>query len=407
MVRAARQGRARAPLRLVSTTMHDGMPTPFDPSRPANKQDKLLFTPGPLTTSLTTKQAAMRDLGSRDIEFMTLIREVCDGILAVAGLKADTHVTVPVQGSGTYGVEATVCSAVSKQSGALLLVANGAYGLRIRDICARHGIACTTLEYKDCEPPNLSDIEKALAADGGKHTHVAVVHSETTSGIINDIEGVGGLARAFGRSLIVDAMSSFGGLPIDFERANIDFLVTSSNKCVEGIPGFSLVIARKTALARCKGVSDSLVLDLHAQRAALDAGGQFRFTPPTHSMLAFRQALRELEQEGGVLGRERRYRANQQTLQAGMRELGFELYLPPHLAGPIITSYVYPKDKNWSFDTFYNRLNDRGFVIYPGKVTMAEGFRMGHIGRLFPADTTALLAAVKEVCKDMKILGHH
>jgi 2-aminoethylphosphonate-pyruvate transaminase len=382
--------------------LKDGIPTSYNPTKKV--QDKLLFTPGPLTTSFTVKAAMLSDLGSRDVAFTNTIKTVCQGLLDVAGVSEKDWTVVPVQGSGTFAVESVITSSVPRKNGKLLIIANGAYGLRIGQMAKIHQIDHTLLSWAPNESPVLATIEQALRE--GAHTHVVMVHSETTSGIINDVFSVGKLVKQYGRSFIVDAMSSFGAIPVDLEAANVDFIVSSANKCIEGVPGFAFAICRKSALATCKGNARVLALDLEAQRAGLDASTQFRYTPPTHSMLAFKQALDELKLEGGPTKRGARYSLNQQTFQAGMKKMGFDQYLPPQLQGCIISSYVYPKDKNWDFQKFYQGLNDRGFVIYPGKVSDVDCFRIGHIGRLFPSDMQNLLKVIDEVCREMKT-NHH
>jgi len=359
-----------------------------------------------LTTSYSVKKAMVTDLGSRDDAFLRVIREVDEELLKLAGVSAQEYTSIPIQGSGTFGVESVIAAAVPKSKG-FVLIANGAYGLRMHKIAKAHSIPCTLIEYPDNTPPNVADLEAALSQPQNAHiTHVAMVHSETTSGIVNDVETFGQVVRKHNKSFIVDAMSSFGAIPLDFHKASIDFLVSSANKCIEGVPGFAFVIAKRSALNASKGNADTLSLDIVDQRAGLDANGQFRFTPPTHAMLAFRQALRELDEEGGVVARGNRYKENQRVLQEGMIKLGFRLYLPPKLQGFIISSYEYPKDANWDFTKFYSKLNDRGFVIYPGKVSKADCFRIGHIGRLFPSDTKALLRAIDAVCKEMKTANY-
>jgi len=275
--------------------------------------------------------------------------------------------------------------------------------VRMGDIAKTHGLNYTLLECPEDSHPDFDAIDRALSSEAGKgFTHVAVIHSETTSGIINDVEAIGKIAHKHGKSFIVDAMSSFGAVPVDFEKGFIDYLVSSSNKCIEGVPGFSFIFARRTALKASKGNARTVSLDIHKQDEGFAKNSQFRFTPPTHAMMAFGQALAELEMEGGVDMRARRYRENQSTLQRVMAELGFQLYLKPNLQGYIITSYRYPTDANWKFEEFYNRLNDLGFVIYPGKVSNADCFRIGHIGRVFPEDTKKLADAIVRVCKEMK-----
>ena len=380
----------------------DGVTTHHDPRK--SVQDKLLFTPGPLTTSYTVKQAMTTDLGSRDHAFLSVIREVQTALLDVAGVSPAEYVAIPMQGSGTFGVESVVSSVVDKRKGGLLVVANGAYGVRIASIAKAHGIPHHLYSIPDDSPPSIPDLRTLLSSPALRsYTHVAVVHSETTSGIINDIDAVGRLVHERGLSLIVDAMSSFGAVPVSFSEARIDYLVSSANKCIEGVPGFAFIIARRAALAAVDpSTPSSLALNLKAQLAGLEKDGQFRFTPPTHPLLAFHRALHELKAEGGVPARMARYRLNQKTLMAGMAPLGFQLYLRPELQGWIISGYRYPTDAGWRFEEFYAKLNGRGFVIYPGKVSSADCFRIGHIGRLFPQDTQALVEAIDEVCREMR-----
>lgn len=362
--------------------------------------DKLLFTPGPLTTSRTVRQAMLRDLGSRDGEFIAVVREVRRALLEI-GQGAGAYEAVLVQGSGTFGIEAVVSSAIPK-NGKLLVIVNGAYGKRIVRMAEVHGIPCTVQTYAEDTLPDVAAVASALASDAGL-THVAMVHSETTTGLVNPIEEVGRVVRAAKRSFIVDAMSSFGAIPIDLERCAIDYIVSSANKCIEGVPGFSFVIARREPLLASEGSARSLSLDLHAQWRGLEKDGQFRFTPPTHALLAFHQALRELADEGGVAARGARYRACQKTLADGMKALGFAAYLRPELQGPIITTFRYPGHAKFSFEAFYEGLSDRGFAIYPGKLTNADCFRIGSIGRIFESDVLNLLAAVRDVLAKMGV----
>lgn len=363
-------------------------------------KDKILFTPGPLTTSQTVKQALLRDLGSRDGDFIARVAEIRCRLLELGAVNSGDYEAIPMQGSGTYAVESVFASTIPRD-GKVLIIINGAYGHRIAQMCATLGIAHDTLVFPENQLPDLANIEAALL--GGTYSDVAVVHCETTTGIMNPVEAIGKLVHAAGARYIVDAMSSFGAVPIDIPRANIDYLVSSGNKCIEGVPGFGFVIARRQALLESEGRARSLSLDLLAQWKGLEATGQFRFTPPTHALLAFHQALLELECEGGVHGRAARYRTNYEILVEGMAALGFETYLGRALQGYIITSFRYPEVPEWNFETFYTLLNNRDFVIYPGKVSNADCFRIGNIGRIFPSDIRALLSAVREVLTEMNI----
>jgi 2-aminoethylphosphonate-pyruvate transaminase len=300
-----------------------------------------------------------------------------------------------MQGSGTFSVEATIGSVVP-EGGTLLVLANGAYGNRLAEIARRLRIATRVHASGELTPPDLQRLEQALATDPGL-THVAVVHCETTTGILNPVEAIGPLVKAAGRTLILDAMSSFGGIPLDAAAIGADFLVSSANKCIQGVPGFGFVIARREAMEACAGRARSLSLDLHDQWRVMETqGGKWRFTSPTHVVRAFAQALRELEAEGGVPARHARYHANQTTLVAGMQELGFECLLPARLRSPIITTFRSPRHPAYDFARFYAALKARGFVIYPGKVTAAETFRIGTIGDVRPDDMRRLVRAVAD-----------
>ncbi len=365
-------------------------------------QDKPLFTPGPLTTSLTVKQAMLRDLGSRDVEFIAAVRELRDELLSVAGVSQEAgYEAIIMQGSGTFSVEAVIASAMPPR-GKLLVVVNGAYGDRIVKIAKVHQIETVVQQYRENELPSLDAIDQALAEDD-EIKMVVAVHCETTSGIINPIERIGQIVSKHGRCYFVDSMSAFGAVPLDFGAAHIDFLVSSANKCIEGVPGFGFCICRREALLATRGWSRTLSLDLLGQWEGLEKNGQFRFTPPTHTILAFRQALRELEQEGGVTGRAARYEENYRTLLAGMRRLGFNEYVDPEIQGYIITSFRYPEDPNFQFEKFYDLLNESGFVIYPGKVSDADCFRIGNIGRIDKSDVEALLEAISNVLETMQV----
>ena len=323
----------------------------------------------------------------------------CD---VIAGLtKSEGFECVLLQGSGTFGIEAVMTCAIPK-GGKWLIAINGAYGQRMKKIAETHAIPTTTLEFDEDAQIAAMDIDRALAADSSI-TAVAVVHCETTTGIMNPIEEIGRVVRKHDRTYFVDSMSAFGAVQFDFQACQIDYLVSSANKCIEGVPGFSFCLARRSLLNQTAGWSRTISLDLYAQWQGLEKNGQFRFTPPTHTMLAFRQAIEELAIEGGVAGRERRYRANRETLLSGMRKLGFKEYLPTDRQGHIISSFLFPPDENFCFDTFYDKLNERGFVIYPGKVSNADCFRIGNIGRIFDSDIRQLLSAIKIVLKEMDV----
>lgn len=367
-----------------------------------NPPDKLLFTPGPLTTSLTVKQAMLHDAGSRDPQFIALVRSIRERLLQLGGVSREAgYEAILMQGSGTFGVE-SVISSVLPREGKLLIIVNGAYGERIATMAARHNIATTILRSDENQLPDLTAIERTLVADVAI-THVVTVHCETTAGILNPVERIGEIVCKHKREFIVDAMSSFGAIPLNLATAGIDYLISSANKCIEGVPGFAFVLARREALLKTAGRARTLSLDLLAQWQGLEKDGQFRFTPPTHALLAFDQALKELEAEGGVAGRGKRYAENHRTMLEGMQALDFRPYLVPEVQSYIITTFHYPADAKFVFTDFYQRLFDKGFIIYPGKLTKLDCFRIGNIGRLYPKDMLALVSAVESVLKDMGV----
>ena len=365
-------------------------------------RDKVLFTPGPLTTSLTVKQAMLRDAGSWHFEFNAKVKEIRQRILKLAGVTQEKgYECILLQGSGTFGVESVFSTSVP-EGGKVLVLSNGAYGermvamlkcLRIENIVYRTG---------ENEPPDPAYVASLLEKDTDI-THVAVVHCETTTGIVNPIASIGKTVKAAQRHYIVDAMSSLGGMPIDFEDACIDFLVSSANKCIEGVPGFSFVIAKRDPLFANESTTRSLSLDLAAQLRGFEKNGQFRYSPPTHSLLAFEQALNELDTEGGVEGRAARYKRNHEVLMSGMISLGFKSYLDAKVQSYLITSFHFPEDSKFTFDVFYRKLSDRGMIIYPGKISQVDLFRIGSIGRIFESDVLALVASIKGALEDMNV----
>jgi 2-aminoethylphosphonate-pyruvate transaminase len=364
------------------------------------RRDPWLLTPGPLTTSSGVKEAMLHDWGSRDHEFIAINRRVRERVLDLAG-AADSHVCVPLQGSGTFAVEAMLGCFVPPRGRVLILI-NGAYGKRMARICDYYRRDYTVLEWTEDKPVEPSAVEKAL---GGDPTigHVAVVHCETTSGVLNPLAQIAGVVAKAGRRLLIDAMSAFGALPVDAREVAFDALAASSNKCLEGVPGLGFVLCRRVALEAAKGNAPSLSLDLFDQWQAMEKTGQWRFTPPIHCIVAFDRAIQEHAAEGGVAGRGARYRNNCRILVEGMRKLGFETLLPDRLQAPIIVTFHMPADPRFEFETFYDKLRERGYVIYPGKLTVAESFRIGCIGRLGEAEMEGVLEAVETVMGEMGV----
>ncbi len=362
--------------------------------------DPFLLTPGPLTTSRSVKAAMVHDWGSRDASFGAINKAVLQRLPEIAR-GAQDYVTVPVQGSGTFAVEAMLTSFVPAKGRVLLLI-NGAYGHRAKRILEIARRRTLVHETPEDTLPDLEEVERLLKRTPSI-THVFAVHCETTSGILNPVDEIGALAEKYGKSFLLDSMSAFGALPLDVRRAHVDAVAASSNKCIEGVPGLGFVICRKEALLATKGHATTLVLDLYDQWTNLEKTGQYRFTPPIHVIVAFHQALREFADEGGVEGRGRRYRENCRILVSGMRELGFRTLLPDQLQAPIIVTFHMPTHPRFIFQRFYDGLRDRGFVIYPGKLTVADSFRIGCIGRIGEKEMRGALTAVREVLDEMGV----
>ena len=374
--------------------------TPRFSGPPGQEDMPYLLTPGPLTTSRTVKAAMLADWGSRDIEFRRVVSEIRQGMLALAGAD-QSYECVIMQGSGTFAIEAALGSFCPKDGTKTLVIANGAYGDRAAAILKRLGRPVTKIDKGDSAAPSAEETAAALDADPSI-SHVWVIHCETTSGIVNPIAEIAKGAKARGKIVMVDAMSSFGALPLDMSDG-FDVMVSSSNKCIEGVPGFSYVVVKRDMLVASKGHSHSVVLDLYEQWTGLEANGQFRFTPPTHALVAFHQAMREHAEEGGVAARGARYQRNAQLLIKGMREMGFSTLLSDNEAGPIIQTFLTPRDPNFDFERFYEELRQRGFAIYPGKLTKRPSFRIGTIGKVDEAVMKGVLKAIAEVLTGMNV----
>jgi 2-aminoethylphosphonate-pyruvate transaminase len=366
--------------------------------------EPLLLTPGPLTTSKTVKQAMLRDWGSRDGDFIQLTRGVCDALTRIAGADpaSGRYACVPIQGSGTFAVEAVVDTMVPRD-GRLLVLVNGAYGRRIRDICAYINRDCEILECAEDEPTPVDRLADTLNGDASI-THVAAFHCETTSGILNPLEDIARVVAGAGRKLIVDAMSTFGAIPIDAEALGLSAVIASANKCLEGVPGMGFAVIDSNDLAAAAGNATSLSLDLHDQWQNFEKTGQWRFTPPTHVLAALAQAIQEHGEEGGIAGRGRRYADNCRILRDGMEEMGFVPLLSDDLQAPVIVTYHAPSDENYDFGAFYDGLHAKGFAIYPGKITKIDSFRIGCIGRIDGDDIRRALAAISETLAEQNIV---
>lgn len=362
--------------------------------------DPVLLTPGPLTTTLATRMAMLRDWGSWDTAFNEMTGSICRDIVRVVNGEG-THACVPLQGSGTFSVEAALGNLVPR-GGKVLVPSNGAYCQRIVKILGYLGRAFATIDYPEDRHPTAADIEAALAADPAI-THVALVHCETGTGILNPFAEIAAAVARAGRSLIVDAMSSFGALPIDAKSMPFDALIAASGKCLEGVPGMGFIVCPKPVLEGCKGNSHSLAMDLHDQYTYMQRTTQWRFTPPTHVVAALRAALDQFLAEGGQPARGARYRANCDALIDGMRGLGFRSFLDRRMQAPIIVTFHAPADPAYDFKTFYARVRDKGYVLYPGKLTQVETFRVGCIGAIDSREIANVVSAVAATLGEMGI----
>ncbi len=358
-----------------------------------------LLTPGPLTTTDTVKQEMLFDHCTWDDDYKEITQRIRRGLLELGQVEEPEYTAVLMQGSGSFGVESVLTSIVKRED-KVLIAANGAYGLRMVDICRHAGVNYVVYKESNKKQPDADKIAELLKKDP-MITHIAMVHSETTSGILNDIEAVGKVAKAAGKIFIVDAMSSFGGIEIPMKDWGIDFLISSANKCIQGVPGFSFILANREKLLESEGCARSLSLDLYDQWKGMEeGGGKWRFTSPTHVVLAFAKAMEELEAEGGIPARHARYDQNQKLLTERLGALGFQPYLDPAVQGPIITSFCYPEGRSFSFQKMYDYIKERGYVLYPGKVMEADTFRVGNIGEIYPEDIEKLAVIMEEFLKE-------
>lgn len=360
-----------------------------------------LLTPGPLSTSYAVKAAMLTDFGSWDADFRGMTADMRGRLVALLGAGSDDYTCVPMQGSGSYCVEAMLGTFIPRDGRALVL-ANGAYGQRAAKQLAQMGRACTLLDKGDYLPPRGPEIAAMLAADPSI-THVVAIHCETSSGILNPLTEIAQATAQAGRRLLIDSMSAFGAVPVLPSEIAFDAVVSSANKCIEGVPGFGFVLARREVLEASMGQAHSLSLDIHAQWSEMEKSGQWRFTPPTHAVAAFLQALREHEAEGGVVARGARYAANRDRLVGGMRQQGFQTLLADQWLSPIITTFFCPADPAFAFADFYDRMKARGFVLYPGKLTVVDSFRVGTIGRFDTSVIDTVLDAVRDCLTDMGV----
>jgi 2-aminoethylphosphonate-pyruvate transaminase len=361
-------------------------------------KDKILLTPGPLTTTLRTKLAMLKDWGSWDADFNAVTASVRASLLNVIH-GTESHVVVPLQGSGTFSVEAAVATLVPRD-GHVLVLDNGAYCKRAARLTNLMGRRCTVLDFDEAQPVSAAVLGERLKTDASI-THVILIHCETGAGVLNPLQAVADVCAAEGKGLIVDAMSSFGALEIDAGKTRFDALIAASGKCLEGVPGMGFVFIRKAVLDGCAGQSQSLAMDLHDQYIYMEKTGQWRFTPPTHVVVALHEAIAQFEAEGGQPARLARYTRNFEVLVSGMAQLGFKPFLDPAVQSPIIVTFHAPAHLKYDFKSFYAAVRAHGFLLYPGKLTQIETFRVGCIGAIGPDDIEQAVHAVALALKDL------
>ena len=360
-----------------------------------------LLTPGPLTTSIEVKRAMLRDWGSWDEDFRALTADLRRRLLALLGDGADAYECIPMQGSGTFGVEAMLGPFLPRD-GKILVLSNGAYGARAAETVRYLGRELTVIDKGDYLPPRGEEVSAAIATDPAI-THVLAIHCETSSGILNPLAEIAAATAAAGRKLLIDSMSAFGAIALQPSEIPFEAMVSSANKCIEGVPGFGFVLARRDVLEASRGNAHSLSLDLHAQWAAMEKTGQWRYTPPTHVVAAFIEALRIHQAEGGVAARGARYAANRDILVAGMQDIGFETLLDDRWLSPIIVTFFSPADPAFDFARFYELMKRQGYIIYPGKLTVADSFRIGCIGRMDGAVMEGVIAAAAAALAELGV----
>ena len=360
-----------------------------------------LLTPGPLTTAYEVKEAMLKDWGSWDEDFRDLTKKLRKNLLSLLGPRKNLYDCVPIQGSGTFAVESMLGTFIPKD-GKLLVLANGAYGLRAAQTMDYLNRDYHLLDKGDYLPPRGNEVAGILENDKAI-THVLVIHCETSSGILNPLEEIGAVVKSAGRKLLIDSMSAFGAVPVDPEKIDFEAMVSSANKCIEGVPGFGFVFAKLSALEAAKGNCHSLSLDVEAQWSAMEKSGQWRFTPPTHVVAAFLTALEIHKEEGGVAGRGARYTNNRDVMVSGMRDLGFESLLDERWLSPIIVTFFCPADRAFEFTKFYDLMKSEGYIIYPGKLTVVDSFRIGCIGRMDAHVMKGVVFAAKKALETMGV----
>jgi 2-aminoethylphosphonate aminotransferase len=363
----------------------------------------VLLNPGPATTSEAVKAAlVIPDICPREVEFCAQLAEVRQRLAGLAG-NPEQITAIPVVGSGTTALEAALISLVPA-GGRVIFIDNGVYGRRLVEIARTYGIAHQVIAFGDAKPVDLAKVEAVLEASAAVATHLAFVHHETSSGMLNPLDELTRLAGRFDLAVLVDAMSSFGAIPIRVGEGGVDALVSSANKCLQAMPGLAFAIATRSSLERVRGTKPrSYVLDLVAEFDQLEKTGQMRFTCPPQIVSALHRALLELEVEG-LSERRRRYRHSMQTLVRGLGKLGFELLLEEPHQSQILVAVREPPEPWYDFGELHDALYRLGFTIYPGHPSAGGGesnFRLSVLGDIDARDIEAFLAALGDCLSRM------
>ncbi len=367
-----------------------------------NVERKILLNPGPSTTTDTVKEALIvPDICPREKEFGAIMQDIRENLVKIVG-GGDNYTSVLFGGSGTAAMEATICSVISPIK-KILIINNGAYGTRMIEIAKTYNIPFIELKFDESQKIDSDRIKQVLEWD--KHIgYVAVVHHETTTGILNPIEEIGKLAKENNCVFIVDTISSFAGVPFGIKECNIDFMISTSNKCIQGMAGVAFVICKKSELEKIKEYTPkSFYLDLYTQYKYLEETGQTRFTPPVQVIYALKQAIKEFFDEG-VGNRYNRYKRNYLVLTKGLSKMGFKFLLKDDVEhSQLLTTVFEPDDSNFSFDVLHDKLYEKGFTIYPGKLSNKNTFRIAVMGAIDHKDIEKFLSVLRDVLKEMSV----
>jgi len=364
----------------------------------------ILLNPGPATTTDTVKNSLLvPDICPREKEFGELMKRVMKKLVDVIH-GGPEYTSVIFTGSGTAAIEACITSVVPHDK-KIFIINNGAYGKRMVQIAKINKIDCIHYEEAVNKEINLNSIESFLKQNKREISHLAIVHHETTTGMLNPVNEICKISNSFGIECIVDAMSSYAGIPINIKEMNADFLISSSNKCIQGMAGLSFVISRVSSLDKLNNIPPrSLYLDLLGQFQSLKKTNQMRFTPAVQIFYALEQALNEYFEETAIR-RYERYKNSYDVLIRGLKDLGFKLYLPDHLHSKLLTTIYEPTNSAYSFNEMHDYLYEKGYTIYPGKCNNENTFRIANIGQIDQTDIIGFIEKLEAYLIKYGIIG--